>query len=80
MDTDETSDVRVRAAILDYLVHNGSAADTLEGIVNWWLPPSQRSIDRARIESILDRLVADGAVRATNLIDGTMVYSRGNIP
>ena len=80
MDTDETSDVRVRAAILDYLVHNGNAADTLEGIVSWWLPVGQRNVDRARVESILGRLVADGAVKATSLVDGTVLYSRGSIP
>jgi hypothetical protein len=76
VDTGETSDARVRAAVLDYLVHNGNAADTLEGIVNWWLPVEQRGIDRSRIELILDRLVADGAVKMTKLIDGTVLYSR----
>jgi hypothetical protein len=80
VETDETSDVRVRAAIFDYLVHHSKAADTLEGVINWWLPVAQRSIDRERLELILGRLVADGAVKAIGLIEGTVLYSRGNIP
>ena len=80
MNTSEAGVARVRAAILEYLEHNSSAADTLDGIVDWWLPIEQRGMDRDKIDLALERLVADGLVKTTCLIDGTVLYSRGSGP
>jgi hypothetical protein len=74
----EASVARVRAVILEYLEHNSGAADTLDGIIDWWLPIEQRGIDRDKIELVLELLVADGSVKATSLIEGTILYSRGS--
>lgn len=79
MDKSDPSVARVRAAILEYLAHNSRAADTLDGIMEWWLPAEQ-NMDRDRIELALELLVADGLVRTTSLIDGTILYSRGSKP
>jgi hypothetical protein len=78
VDNGEASVARVRAAILEYLEHNSSAADTLDGIIGWWLPIEQRGIGRDKIDLALELLVADGLVKATSLIAGTILYSRGS--
>jgi Fe2+ or Zn2+ uptake regulation protein len=70
----------VRAAILDYLEHHGDAADTREGITDWWLPVQQRAMDRAVIERALETLVADGLLEVARLVDGTILYRRASAP
>jgi Fe2+ or Zn2+ uptake regulation protein len=67
---------RVRAAILDYLAQHGNAADTREGIADWWLPAEHRASDRGVIERSLETLVADGLLQEGRLIDGTVLYRR----
>jgi hypothetical protein len=51
----------------------------LEGIISWWLPANQRRIGRQRIEATLSEMVADGLLKATTFIDGTVLYSRGKL-
>ncbi len=80
MQNDEASVTRVRTAILDYLAQHGSAADTREGIAEWWLPVDQRTTSRTVIERALDTLVADGLLEGTRLIDGTLLYRRAGAP
>ena len=60
--------------ILDYFQTHPNAADTVEGIANWWLPRQRYETTRARIQLALDRLVAEGLVEAKLLADGAMVY------
>jgi len=78
VDNGEASVACVRAAILEYLEHNSGAADTLDGIIGWWLPTEQRGIGRDKIDLALELLVAEGLVKATSLIEGTILYSRGS--
>jgi Fe2+ or Zn2+ uptake regulation protein len=61
--------------ILTYLREHSSAADTLDGIAEWWLPRQRYEQGKAQIKSVLDQLVAEGRVRCINLSDGTMIYS-----
>jgi Fe2+ or Zn2+ uptake regulation protein len=74
--TREANVARVRSAILAYLERHASAADTREGIIDWWLPIEQRAIDRAVIERALEMLVAEGLLTGTRLVDGTVLYGR----
>ena len=47
----------VAEAVMRYLRHQPDAADTLEGVVKWWLP-RQRYLDtRERVEAALELLV-----------------------
>lgn len=80
MQNDEANVARVRTAILDYLAQHESAADTQEGITDWWLPAEQRAMARTVIERALDTLVADGLLEGTRLIDGTVLYRRASAP
>jgi hypothetical protein len=77
---DEANVIRVRRAILDYLEHHEDAADTREGIIDWWLPAEHRAIDCAVIEQALETLVVDGFMQATRLVDGTVLYRGRRAP
>jgi hypothetical protein len=74
----EADVARVSAAILEYLEHNGNAADTLEGITKWWLPVEQRAMDRTVVERALETLVANGQLQGTRLVDGAVLYRRAS--
>ena len=80
MQNDEANVARVRMAILAYLEHHGDAADTREGIADWWLPVDQRAVDRAVVGRALEMLVAEGLLRVARLGDGTVLYRRASTP
>lgn len=76
IDVSEPEPLDLRGEILLYLQNNPNAADSLEGIVNWWLPQIYHSIDAASVEQVLEQLIAEGRVKKLSLIDGTNLYSR----
>jgi Fe2+ or Zn2+ uptake regulation protein len=63
--------------ILLYFHEHLSAADTVEGIMDWWLPRQRYEQSKERIQKALDELVAQGLIKRINLIDGTVIYSNG---
>lgn len=65
----------VAGAVLRYLDGHPDAADTVDGIAQWWLPPPWR-VDTRTVQSALGRLVAQGAVRRRILADRHVLYSR----
>jgi len=65
----------VASAVLGYLRRHPDAADTLEGIVRWWLPQQRYETEKARIEQVLEALVADGALRCERLPGGASLYT-----
>jgi Fe2+ or Zn2+ uptake regulation protein len=77
---DEPSVARVRAAIVAYLAEHGNAADTWEGIADWWLPAEHRPVDRTVVEQALEALVADGVLQEARLVDGNVLYRRARLP
>ncbi len=57
-----------------YLSHHPHAADSIEGIIKWWLP-QQRYVDaHDKILKALDYLIAEGVVRKID-IPGNILYS-----
>ena len=60
--------------ILDYLKHNPSAEDTLEGIAQWWLLEQQIRIERARVKAALKRLVERSLLLVRPGVDGRIRY------
>lgn len=76
MHGDESDIVGLRAALIDYLERHASAADTLEGIMDWWLPAEQRATDPKAVELVLDSLVAEGLATVSKLVDGRVLYRR----
>ena len=62
-------------AILRYLHSHPEAADTVDGICEWWLPVHW-CVDPAIVEAALARLQAQGLVRRRENADQHVVYSR----
>lgn len=64
----------VAKEIESYLARHPHAADSIEGIVKWWLP-QQRYIDAyEKIVTALDYLVTQGVVKKVE-IPGSVLYS-----
>lgn len=74
-DTSVGNELEVEHAVLAYLQQHPQAADTLRGIVNWWLPRQRHEIGCRRIEHVLDQLVAEGLLHCDKLPDGEVLYA-----
>ena len=72
---DEPGLVPLSDEILNYLRAHPQAADTVAGIVEWWLPRRLHAEAVERVQAALDELVAQGWVEKITLIDGTVLYA-----
>lgn len=68
-------DNEVESAVLAYLDRHPHAADTLDGITDWWLPRQRYITARNRIEAVLSRLVEAGVLRLRRLPNGAVLYT-----
>ena len=67
--------VEIEQTVIAYLGEHPLAADTLDGIVAWWLPRQRYETARTRVEQVLGRLVASGVLRRDRLPDGAELYA-----
>lgn len=51
-----------RLEIVEYFRRHPAAGDSLDGIVDWWLPQQRYETARAAIQKALDDLVQSGVV------------------
>jgi hypothetical protein len=65
----------VQASVIEYLRQHPQAADSLDGIVQWWLPRQRYETAHERIGRLLEEMVADGILDRRTLPDGTSLYS-----
>lgn len=65
----------IKRSILAYLRSHPDAADTLRGIVNWWLPRQRYETSRQRIAEVVDAMVAEGLLRREELPGGGVLYA-----
>ena len=70
-------ELEIETAVLSYLDRHPHAADTLDGIANWWLPQQRYVTAQARIQAVLQRLVSQGVLQLRRLPDGAALYTRG---
>lgn len=75
-DLDEQRVTRISEAIVSYFDSHPNAADSVTGIMQWWLPRSLSAPDVMEVKTALDRLVAAGRARRSLLPDGTELYGR----
>jgi hypothetical protein len=68
----------VRHSVLAYLHAHPQAADTLHGIVNWWLPRQRYDDSCQRVEEVLDGLVKEGLLDRDRLPGGEVLYALKN--
>ncbi|WP_460036182.1 hypothetical protein [Methylothermus subterraneus] len=64
----------IAAEIEAYLERHPQAADTLEGIRDWWL--SSRSGSPEEIQRALERLIRRGRVEKYRLANGRILFRR----
>lgn len=69
------NEVEVERSVLAYLRQHPQAADTLRGIVNWWLPLQRYESGCEHIEHALGRMVAEGLLHRDRLPDGEVLYA-----
>jgi len=60
--------------ILAYLVDNPDAADTLEGIVEWWLLHRRIRFETRTVSAAVAKLVAEGLIVEEQGSDSRVVY------
>jgi Fe2+ or Zn2+ uptake regulation protein len=60
--------------ILDYLLKNPDAGDTLEGISRWWVQSEyiEQSVDE--VASVLERLTEEGVVKKQEVKGSNALY------
>ena len=66
-----TSDDEVDRAVLAYLEAHPSAADTLEGITDWWLEQRRVRYGVEIVSGALERLISNGSVEKLRRRDAT---------
>lgn len=76
----EEAGTEIETAVIGYLREHPDAADTLDGIVDWWLPRQRYDMARSRIEHALCDLVGRGLLRRRRLPGGVELYSLKDPP
>lgn len=69
------SHLEQREAILRYLAAHPHAADTVDGVVSWWLPLQRYKDTHEDIEKILEDLANEGHLLKKNLPDNKVIYT-----
>ena len=73
---DECNVTVIARQIADYLQHHPRSADTLDGVVNWWLRRQQYREARDIVEQALERLIKENKVQARVRSDGRTIYTK----
>lgn len=63
------------AEIRAYLAAHPDAADSVEGIRQWWLPDSLAHVSLVVLRQALDRMVRRAELRRMRLPDGSDLYA-----
>ena len=67
---------RIALEILRYLETHPDAADTIEGVIQWWLSPVVSNVFTETVQRALDELVTRSRIVRRVLLDGTILYAR----
>jgi hypothetical protein len=78
------SDTEISKKICDYIQKNPHAADTVEGIIHWWLEQknftlslisdNRNNVFLSRVLSVLDQLCDDRVLASKALPQGKIIY------
>jgi len=60
--------------ILEYLITQPDAKDTVEGIIEWWLPATRSGVKLEEVERVLAELAAKDWVTVTQTGSRAVVY------
>jgi LmbE family N-acetylglucosaminyl deacetylase len=73
-DEADTRRRRAAEAIEAYLARHPLAADTEQGIAQWWLGPMGVNVPLADVQQALEALLRKGRVERVVLPDGSAIY------
>ena len=73
--TGQVSRQELIEAITAYLARSPAAADTAQGIADWWMSAMGLAVSAEDVEAALDALVQHGAVARQGMPGGGLVYS-----
>jgi len=76
-DRDAKASWKVSLKILRYLEQHPNAADTLEGIVDWWVPKQSIYEEERAVQQALDEMVKQNLILTTES-SGARKYYRLN--
>lgn len=65
----------VRNAITRYFQQHPQAADTVDGIVKWWLPQFDINLPLENVLRVLERMVEAGELNKSEKRDGSVIYA-----
>ena len=70
-------DIEALAAnIRSYLREHPNAADTAQGVAQWWVRGEAGDAWLGKVRSALEQLVREGSMASSTLRDGTVIYER----
>ena len=64
----------IEKRILSYLERNPDAADTIEGIIKFWMQRENAEITFRKVSRTLEKLLKKGLIQAFQSVDGTIFY------
>ncbi|HEX3436594.1 MAG TPA: hypothetical protein VHT24_07475 [Pseudacidobacterium sp.] len=53
---------RLAGAVMEYLSNHPRSMDTAEGIAEWWIPATNRPVNLAHLQCVLDHLTEQGVL------------------
>lgn len=74
LDEAEARTVRAMQAITAYIARHPLAADSEQGIAQWWLPAMGVDVPPASVHAALDRLVMQQVLARSMVADGSAIY------
>lgn len=60
--------------ILHYLIEHPDAKDTIEGILEWWLPAGQAEWGKGEVQKVLDFLTSKGWLTKRETTPSNNIY------
>ena len=77
-DDDDAAKAKLREAILRHVRTQPDAADTVDGIIGWWLPRTGYADAPDHIDAVLEDMVARNWLQTRKMPDGEILYLRGD--
>jgi hypothetical protein len=68
--------MRIAEIVENYVREHPRAADTAEGIRNWWVAPACYGASREEVQAALDHLVEFGRMARVVIAGGAAIYAR----
>ena len=80
LDEAEARTQRAMQAITAYIARHPQAADSEQGIAQWWLPAMGVDVPPASVHEALDRLVIQQVLVRSMVADGSAIYRAAAAP